>query len=738
MACRTRRLVAVLPPFLLAPTAAAVDLTVSAIEVNQAINLGTTTLVARNATVVRVKVGIAGSTVAVPGVDAELRIFSNGVEIPGSPFFSTNGPITAPLAPQSATLNHTVNFLVVPPQGTDIDFSVTVNPTRRVAETNYDNNLGTVLNKSFVCRKMVELVYVPVNYTPGGGLPSLSTIEPGRGDAFVRGIFKTGDWNYHRSPIGNLTWTQSINSSNNTLLNTLNDIRLTQIPAQGYPQATFIYGWLPGNPFSGNGQANGVPGQAAFGNTESQRFQRTFAHELGHCWGQQHNSSTINTVGFDVEGHLVDPLGIGPVMPTIRNDVMVAGLTTPQAWVNSNTFNDCITDNRSQCTGGDQDSPGGGAESDLAGWERCLRIAGEYFHLEGRIELEPALRVDLAEPTRDDPRGDAEVVALDAKGAVLHAVRIRTGTLRESCCGTRDLERTPVYLTIPESVRGREIASVRIRDLASRRALAEAIRSPNPPEVAIGGVGPAGAGPAPHGGLLEGEVEVRWTAIDADGDRLRANLLYSPDGGDAWFPVAVNQDADPTGGEVAMRFLASNLPKSHGAVGVLKVRVTDGLNQSDAEWPMGLLIGGGSPPDVHVLAPNTNVSFPRHASIVLHASGWDIDDQLLPDSAFTWTSDRQGPFATGRLLVSRALEVGTHVLTLRGTDSDGLFTERSVTVTIVDREVRRADLDGNGTVGAEDLAQLLAAFNATGTPREDLDLDGTVGPADLAQLLSAW
>jgi hypothetical protein len=61
-----------------------------------------------------------------------------------------------------------------------------------------------------------------------------------------------------------------------------------------------------------------------------------------------------------------------------------------------------------------------------------------------------------------------------------------------------------------------------------------------------------------------------------------------------------------------------------------------------------------------------------------------------------------------------------------------------VTVTIVDREVRRADLDGNGTVGAEDLAQLLAAFNATGTPREDLDLDGTVGPADLAQLLSAW
>lgn len=737
MARRTRRS-ALVPALLLAPTAAAVDLTVAAIEVNQAINLGNTTLVARNATVVRVRVGVAGSTVAVPGVDAELRIFSNGVEIPGSPFFSTNGPIAAPLSPQSSNLNHTVNFLVVPPQGNDIDFSVTVNPTRRVAETSYDNNVGTVLNRSFVCRRMVELVYVPVNYTPGGGLPSLSTIEPGRGDSFLRGIFKTGDWNYHRSPIGNLTWTQPINSSNNALLNTLNDIRLTQIPAAGYPQAPFIYGWLPGNPFSGNGQANGVPGQAAFGNTESQRFQRTFAHEIGHCWGQQHNSSTINTVGFDVESHLLDPLGLGPVMPTSRNDVMVAGLTTSQAWVNSTTYNDCITDSRSQCTGGDQDPSGGGAETDLAGWERCLRIAGEYFHLEGRIELEPALRIDLAEPTRDDPRGDAEVLAIDAKGAVLHAVRIRTGTLRESCCGRGDLDRTPVYLTVPESVRGREIAAVRIRDLASRRTLAEATRSANRPEVAFVGVGPAGAGPAPHGGLLEGELEVRWTAIDADGDRLRANLLYSPDGGDAWFPVAVNQEADPTGGEVATRFLSANLPKSHGAAGLLKLRVTDGLNQSDAEWPMGLMIGGGSPPDVHVIAPHANASFPRHAHLVLHASGWDIDDQLLPDSAFTWTSDRQGLFATGRLLVSRALEVGTHVLTLRGTDSDGQFAERSVTVTIVEREVRDPDLDGSGGVGPEDLALLLAAWNSTGTPREDLDLDGSVGPADLALILSAW
>ena len=92
-----------LAPTLLVSLASATDLTVSAIEVNQAINTGSMTLVAKNATVVRVKVGVTGSAAAVPNVDGELRVYSNGIEIPGSPFFSSNGPITAPLSPAPCT-----------------------------------------------------------------------------------------------------------------------------------------------------------------------------------------------------------------------------------------------------------------------------------------------------------------------------------------------------------------------------------------------------------------------------------------------------------------------------------------------------------------------------------------------------------------------------------------------------------------------------------------------------------
>lgn len=53
-----------------------------------------------------------------------------------------------------------------------------------------------------------------------------------------------------------------------------------------------------------------------------------------------------------------------------------------------------------------------------------------------------------------------------------------------------------------------------------------------------------------------------------------------------------------------------------------------------------------------------------------------------------------------------------------------------------------ADLDGDGMVGASDLALLLSAWGETGgksgPPPADLDGDGTVGAGDLAILLSAW
>ena len=735
----------------LAAAAHAVDLSVLGIEVTQGWQSSTNgnTLVARNATVVRVRVSLNGQATAQPGVDAVLRIYSNGVEIPSSPVYSTNGPITAPVTPSTASIDQTINFLCVPPQSTDIDFVVTVNPFRTIEETNYANNSSSVNNKPFVCRKFVDLAYVSVNYTLGGGLPSAALIEPGTGDSFLRGIYKVGDWNYHRSPLPTFNWTQNIETSNTALLTALNDIRQNQIPAAGFARPEFIYGWLPGNPFSGNGQAIGIPGAAAFGNTENTRFQRTFAHEIGHCWGQQHNSQTLGTVGFDTEHLLRDPLNLAQLMPSTKNDVMVAGLLTSQAWVSSVTYNDAISDARSVCSGlapsdGVGDGVGGGDAFDQSidpAATSVLRIAGVHDHPARTVALLPAAHHELIVPNEDDPRGNLAVESYSADGALLASVRVDTRSCRESCADPKHLHRTtPLYVNLPRWVKGVEAARVVVMECSGKsagRVLATLERTPSSPVVTSLSVAPATAGPVafdPNTGRLTGEIRVAWTATDADGDALTADLLYSPDGGNAWIPLKVGDAGRAGGGEFV--FDSAEIPASRGHNGRFRVDVSDGMNSSDHEGSQSFMLGNGAPPDVHVIGPNSNTTFRQGATVFLHGSAWDLDDQLLPETSIAWTSSLDGALGTGRQLVVRDLSVGTHTITLRGTDSGGLFTEKTITLTVTAREFNNGDFDGDGAIGGGDLAVLLSEWGGPGL--SDLNLDGVADASDLAMLLSRW
>ncbi|MBM4113264.1 MAG: hypothetical protein FJ253_07800, partial [Phycisphaerae bacterium] len=456
--------------------ALAVDLAVSSIEVTQGFQNGSTGLTAERATMIRVKVAVTGSGAGVPGVDAVLRMVVDGVDWPAGPYFSANGPITAPLAPNSASLNHTLNFVVVPPQSSNVVFRVLVNPVGSVAESSTANNLFTSAAYDFKCRAIVDLAYVPINYTYGGmGLPPAAMTKPGSADNFLRGIYAVGEWNYHRSPMGNLTFSSNVNSNASGLLVALLDLQNSIIPDAGYAKPEFIYGFLPGNPYSGNGLANSTPGSVAFGNTEEVRWQRTFAHELGHLWGRNHNGETIGVPSIDVEHHLKDPLALGPLHASTKNDVMVAGLITSQAWVSSGTYLDAWTDQRSQCTAFAPEGEGDSPQSDAANAGRamapaneraCLRIAGVFTH-EGRgLALVPVTRFDRASPTIDDPAGDLSIETLDAAGGLLHRVRVRTDTMLESCAGGG--ERLPtacVYALVPAPEPAARVARVVVRDL---------------------------------------------------------------------------------------------------------------------------------------------------------------------------------------------------------------------------------------------------------------------------------
>ncbi|MCX5663769.1 MAG: hypothetical protein NTY97_03595 [Planctomycetota bacterium] len=745
----------------LATSAMAGDLAVTSVDLTQGAQFGTTTLVGGRSTMVRVKVAVTGQTVSQSNVDAVLRVYVGGQQMVGSPFFSRNGPITAPITPNVFNVNDTINFTIVAPVSNDVDFEVVLDPLNKVAESNEANNLFVLSNKVFSCRKTLDVAYVSVNYTPGGGQPDAATIEPGVGDGFMRGIYAVAELNYHRSPLGPLNWTTDINTSDTTLLSSLQTIRLTTIPAAGYARPEFIFGWLPGNPFSGNGEANGIPGDAAFGNTESTRFQRTFAHEIGHCWGRSHTSNTIASVGFDVEHHLASPLNLGQTHATTQYDVMVAGQLTNVAWVDSGTYLDCLTDTRSQCTAF---APPGGGENPASDAQRVLQISGSYQHQIGRkpsrIELSPVNQIDLASPTADDAQGDVLLQSFAASGDLLSSVRWKSATTRESCAqcvnGRPHLhDNSAVSILIPAAVANQEPARIELRDLKSGNLLATRMRTASAPHIAsLGSRMIDGVGVASHSGTGP-FVELFWDATDADGDALSTDILLSCDGGQSWSAMGVNQRG------ASMKFALSDIPVAKNGQGIVKVRVTDGLNVVDAEMPtsvghFGLGASGSkvldegsiagdsqwsnflidNAPDVHLISPNASQSYPFGASILLHASGWDLEDQFLPDTAFTWTSSIAGAIGIGRQILVSTLNPGTHVIILRGTDSGGSFVEKSVSIIVTARVIFGADINGDSIVNGIDLSAMLANWGGSGLG--DLNFDGFVGGPDLAVLLAGW
>src|SRR5262249_46632894 len=156
--------------------------------------------------------------------------------------------------------------------------------------------------------------------------------------------------------------------------------RLATIRQMTTPVPDFLYGWLPGNPFSGNGQAS-PGGLVAFGNTDPARHQRTFAHEVGHLFGLNHNSRQIVEVGFDVD-NLVG-LG-GPKVGTLF-DIMVGGRLTSEAWVDTITYTAFLNRAVLRCT--DANAP-----SNLPFAEH-LFVSG-VIDKEGRSFLKPVYQLE--------------------------------------------------------------------------------------------------------------------------------------------------------------------------------------------------------------------------------------------------------------------------------------------------------------------------------------------------------
>ncbi|MBM3984695.1 MAG: hypothetical protein FJ296_03235, partial [Planctomycetes bacterium] len=411
---RCRRSTAMLLAALLVPAlpaaAQTLNLFPTKMEVNQAVPGVPANLVGGRSTFVRVSVRVIGATSLPVPVDGVLHVSANGAEIPGSPFFSDNGPFPAQPGVSLSLEDATLNFIILPPVSNNVVLTVDLNPAgpNFVPEVNLaDNSLSTsALN--FGLQAVPEMQYSPIDYRPTGGtvpnLPDPFLIEPGMGDNFIQGIYPAPDWDFRRTDAPSKLWTSSLSGTGSALLSSLQvDINLM------VPKPDFLYGFVPG-PLPGyNGQAY-ISGNVSMGNTELIRYQRTIAHELGHNFGLQHNTITTNVVGVDVEHHLNLTQGLSQIKDSTLKDIMYAGLLTQEAWVwpsNYSFFYNHFAFNP---------SPGPAADD---GQAPRLLVAGAWNTATGAVTLHDVLTLPAATPSVPASPAAADLVLRAYAGGVL-------------------------------------------------------------------------------------------------------------------------------------------------------------------------------------------------------------------------------------------------------------------------------------------------------------------------------
>lgn len=572
------------------------DLTVTNIEVTQAIQTTTNTiqLVAQRGTAVRVTIGVSGASAAVPNVTGRLHVFVGGAEItPVAGVAPINAPFTAPLAPNRANENDTLNFELPCPSGitasNNVTFRVDITPVP--GETNTANNSLTTSSLSFVNRTTPSLFYTSINYTPSGlGLPNAALIAPGAGDAFVRGILPVNDCDpnlYRQGLFPQLTFSEdpdnngvleALGMEGNDLLALLASCRQIIVnDGLGANNNTFLFGWLAGNPINGNGLAQ-VGGFNAFGNTQVTRGQRSYAHELTHNFGLNHNNRNLDQVGWDVgarlNGNWAGNGVTGRVKPTTLFDIQVAGLLTNQAWVDTITYNFLL--GSPILAYREFDKPRRGNimllpnEQQERPIERVAVIQG-IFDPSGTklLRLKPVFRFPWASQPPIRQTGPFVVEITDDAGTVTKTPF--NALVADDPDKKPEQEVNGFFEVMVPVVPNREIATLRITDVGGGREFGTLRRSA-PPTIRI-------IAPRERAQLGE-KTEVTWEVSDPDTplDQLLLQVAYSPNGARNWVPIAV----DVRGTEKGITFDSTQIQQSREN-GVIRVFVSDGLNTAFAD-----------------------------------------------------------------------------------------------------------------------------------------------------------
>jgi hypothetical protein len=294
-----------------------------------------------------------------------------------------------------------------------------------------------------------------------------------------------------------------------------------------------------------------------------------------------------------------------------------------------------------------------------------LLVHGEQTG-EGDWVLYPAYELDYPVGTDDEPGEGEYSIAL--RGAGGEELFVRRFPLPLGHIDTLELSGLAAPLSFVELLPLPDgTTTIELRQGEVTVAIAEV--SPHAPAVEI---------LSPTSGGFEGQPDaprIRWIGHDDDDDLLRYMVRYRPNDGAEWQTLAT----DWTTAELAVNL--ADLPGGNTAM--VQVLATDGFNTGVATSPA--FVVAGKPPQVQILMPAEATTIQEGDLLVLRGAASDLEDELLEDTAFTWSSHHDGPLGTGRRIETTALSPGTYTITLAAGDSDGQVGTATVTVEVTER-----------------------------------------------------
>jgi hypothetical protein len=184
----------------------------------------------------------------------------------------------------------------------------------------------------------------------------------------------------------------------------------------------------------------------------------------------------------------------------------------------------------------------------------------------------------------------------------------------------------------------------------------------------------------PKGGeSLKDNTIVRWESNDADGDNTTTySLLYSPNAGKTWQPVAVGIKASEQ--TVNLKELPG------GDKALFRIVATDGVNTGIVDTN-GTFIVPPKIPVAHIIAPYDKSTFSGLQTIVFTGDAFDLEDGTLDGKALKWRSDQQGILGYGHSISATSLKLGLHTITLTAIDSNGKVGNTSIKILITPERI---------------------------------------------------